>query len=124
MSKRTALHKALERYQELLGLHDWAIALYENCKPDMMSLEHTDGEVEVTESTKVAVIRLIDTNCVSPTLREIDKNQVLWHELLHIKFCLIDDGANNTHDRVLHQIIDDLAKMLAKLTTLEEGEKK
>ena len=123
MSKRTVLEQIAGQYKELLGLHDWEIYLCENCKPQEMHLNGTCGEADVTESTKSAVIKILDPRCAVPTVRDIDVNQVLWHELLHIKFSLIDH-VNDTHDRVLHQIVDDLARMLAKITAIDEGEKK
>ena len=93
----------LEDWKKALGLQDWDIRVVDNCSPLDLSNPRHAGEVEYEEATKTAVIRFTKDATY----------KTLIHELLHIKFALLDDSGNPLQDRILHQIIDDLARALA-----------
>lgn len=89
-------------WKSILGLQDWDIQIV-NCSPRDLSDPNSAGEVEYTEATKIAVIRL--------TKDATEKTFI--HEMLHIKFALLQDSGNPLQDRIVHQLIDDLARAFA-----------
>lgn len=106
--------KLTDYWVKRLRLGDWAIKFELNASSDQLG-EGTFGEARLNEVTKMAVILI---------LREEDfdneKNafpfefeRTLVHELLHLKCCLIEsDPDNELRNRVVHQLLDDLAKAL------------
>ena len=105
--------KLMEEWKKRLGLHDWYITLITNVKPDDMMLEESDGCVEYTETTKAARIQIIDPELRTKGLRPFSFEETLVHELLHLKLCLLERGEdwdNKLQLRVLHSILDDLAR--------------
>lgn len=100
----------LEKWQKRLDLTDWVIDLRDNMTPDEMSLQGVAGQCEWQEVKKTAVISIIKPECYGERITPFDFEKTLVHELLHIKFCLLDNSGNDLQDRVLHQIIEDLAK--------------
>ena len=110
----------LAKWQKRLGLTDWVIDLRDNCVPDDMELPSVAGECVWQEVNKTAVIRIIKPECYGERIAPFDFEKTLVHELLHIKFCLLEESGNPLQDRVLHQIIEDLAKAFV----VSEREKK
>ena len=115
--------KTLKYWCKLLGLMDWNIVLETNVSPDEMTVEGADGCVDYVESIKAARIQIVDENQKKKnneneklySLRPFDFEETLVHELLHLKFCLLERGSNwekKTQLRVLHQIVDDIARAL------------
>ena len=102
----------LKEWQERLGLQDWVIVLKDNCSPNDMALKDVQGETEYDEVNKCAVIRIISKKDYGNRILAFDKEKVLIHELLHIKFWLIQETENITQNRVVHQYIDDMARAL------------
>ena len=103
----------LKKWQKLLGLQDWKIKLLDNCTPaDMVTKDC--GETEYNEVQKCAYIRILSPQYYGETEFNIPfcQEKTLLHELLHIKFALLDDNGNEMQSRVLHQIIEDLARAL------------
>ncbi len=74
----------LEKWQGLLELRDWTIVLRVGCLPDEMRTPEVDGEADWTECRKTAVIRLLDERCYG-------------------------ESGNDLQDRLVHQLIDDMA---------------
>lgn len=91
-------------WQDKLRLNDWNIEIV-RCDPWNLAQQNRISEVEYEEATKQAVIRLT----------YLSNEQSLIHELLHLKFCLLDDSGNQLQDRLVHQTIDDLAKAFAEI---------
>lgn len=58
---------------------------------------------------KYAVIKLLDKRYYDSPI-PYDADQTLVHELLHIKCCFLDDNGDELQSRILHQIINDLAR--------------
>lgn len=110
------IKKLLEEWQERLGLQDWAIALRYNCKESDMELENVEGETEWSASIKDAVIRILDPLEYGSRIQEFDFEKVLVHELLHLKFAVLDCEKGSYESKVMevvrHQLIDDLARAL------------
>lgn len=101
--------KLLQKWQNRLGLTEWHIVLKENCTPNDMCND-VCGECEIDEVHKIAIIRIIDRCYYGERIVPYNFEKTLVHELLHIKFVLIDNSENELHDRILHQNIEDLAK--------------
>lgn len=102
----------LKEWQDRLGLQDWHIKLVDGCAPDEMALENCDGCTEWTESAKTARIEILDEKYYGERIVPYDYEKTLVHELLHLKTCLVSDGVGELQKRVMHQIINDLAKAL------------
>ncbi len=109
--------KLLEEWQERLGLQDWVIILRYNCKREDLECENAVGETCWETTNKCARICIIrNEEYGKESILEYDFEKTLVHELLHIKFALIDKDLN-TYEGVVaeqarHQLIDDLARAL------------
>jgi len=106
----------LKEWQERLGLLDWAIKLKINCKQDEMDLGEVAGETEWSLSIKSASIKIISKEEYGERIVPYDFENILIHELLHLKFGLIDQKITSYESdvayEVRHQLIDDLARAL------------
>ena len=113
----------LAEWSKRLGLHDWSIVLEANCHPSEMRVANSVGCTSWEESTKSAVIQIIDPEKIEPLTREFEFEEVLVHELLHIKMTLLASGEDDEslNDRVLHQIIDDLARAMVDVKKSERN---
>nr|DAS87054.1 MAG TPA: PipA protein [Caudoviricetes sp.] len=100
-------------WKKRLRLQDWIIHLEDDVSPADMSDPDNVGETNWCESTKLATIKLMSESGVSKySITPIDKEKVLVHELMHLKLSLLDDSGNRLQDRVVHQLVDDLALAL------------
>lgn len=70
------------------------------------------GECEYNEVCKGAFIKLLRPECYGQRIIPYNIEKTLVHELLHIKFCLLDDSGNPLQDRIVHQLIDEFANIL------------
>ena len=102
--------KDLRKWQKRLGLMDWHIVLKTNVIPSDMNLEDVCGEAEYVESTRMAIVRILDPNCYKGCITKFDQEKTLVHELLHLKLSFFMETGIDLHDRVAHQLIDDLAR--------------
>ena len=105
----------LNEWTTRLGLKDWLIILETNVKPDDMVLQDADGCINYTETTKAAQIQIIEPSLRKGGIRPFDFEETLVHELLHMKLCLLERGEdwdNKLQLRMLHVIIDDLARAM------------
>lgn len=98
----------LEFWKKRLNLKDWTIRLYDDC----VSLEGNNvGETEIEEVGKYAIIRTIKPECYGyERLYPFHFERILVHELLHLKLRLLEDSGNALQDRLVHQLIEDLAR--------------
>ena len=115
----------LDEWSQRLGLKDWYIVLETDVKPDELMMENSDGCVEYEETIKSARIQIIDEKLRSPSLRPFNFEETLVHELLHLKFCLLERGKNwekKLQLRLLHQIVDDIARALVAAKKYKEKE--
>lgn len=102
----------LKKWQHRLGLDDWHIVVRENVSPNDMVLQNCSGECEKDEVNKCAIIRIISKKDYGDRILPFDKEKILVHELMHIKFWLIENTDNEMQNRVVHQLIDDIARAL------------
>ena len=102
-------------HQKLLLYRHWIIVLRYNCKFEDLELDNACGETNWEDTIKSATIRIVSkeeygTDRVLP----YDFEQILVHELLHIKFGLLSftqqDYDGKVTAKLRHQLIDDLAR--------------
>ena len=105
------MNELLKEWQERLGLSDWRIVL-----TNSEDLDECDGFTEWTECNKTAKIAILSPEKYGDRIIDFDKERILVHELLHLKFTLLDDarfnGEETTQYRHLHQLIDDIARAM------------
>ena len=111
MSEATLYNKMLKEWVKRLGLTDWRIKLKINCSPDDMPTEGV-GCTQFTETTKCAYIYIIAPEFYGDRIIPFDGQEVLVHELLHLKFALIQDVKDDLQERYVHQLLDDIARAL------------
>ncbi len=100
----------LEKWRRRLGLQDWTIKLCENCKPEEMMIGEVAGCAKWSEAGKTARIEIIDPAYYGERIVQFNFEKTLIHELLHLKMSFWCQNEDNVEDRVMHQIIDDLAR--------------
>lgn len=112
MAKETEHEKLLHEWQNRLGLQDWYIILKPNCRPENMAMENVEGCTTWTESTKSAWIDILDEAFFpeGAAARPYDFERTLVHELLHCKLSVLSDDDKSVQYRIVHQLIDDLAR--------------
>lgn len=102
----------LKKWQKKLALTDWVIDLRDNCLPSDFRLDNVAGECEYDLTHKCAVIRIINPLLYGEGITPFNYEKTLVHELLHIKFGMIDNSGNEIHDMIVHQLIEEFAKLL------------
>ena len=102
----------LTEWVKRLGLTDWRIELQPCVTPNNMAVDEGDGCASFVESTKTAVIQILDPLYYEQNLAIVpfDYEEILVHELLHLKLCLLSDNNDDFKSRYVHQILDDLAR--------------
>lgn len=103
----------LAEWKERLGLNDWTIKLTPNVHrlPDEDGCGYTDW----SETGKSAHIYLLHPDEYGERIVPYDQEKTLVHELLHLKFSLLHSmEKEDLQGRLLHQLIDDMAKALVK----------
>ncbi|MCQ2439464.1 MAG: hypothetical protein MJ074_06855 [Oscillospiraceae bacterium] len=100
----------LEKWKTKLGLQDWTIRLKTNCDPEYMTVKDVAGCAEWSEAIKTARIEIIDPDCYGDRIVPFNFEKTLVHELLHLKMSFWCQNEDRIEDRVMHQIIDDLAR--------------
>ena len=101
----------LVEWKMRLGLQEWRIKLLPECKPEEMTMEDAAGVSTWEEINKTACIEILDPQYYGDDHVEgMDWEEVLVHELLHLKTCLLTDTEDPMTERVGHILIDDLAR--------------
>lgn len=115
----------LDEWVARLGLQDWAIILQTDCDPGEMKVLDSVGCTSWEESTKSAFIQIINPKKITGLTRPFDFEQVLVHELLHLKTALLGsrDEDETLYDRILHQLVDDLARAMIDIKQTERLKK-
>lgn len=113
----------LNEWTKRLGLDDWAIVLQTECLPGEMSIPNSVGCTSWQESTKTAAIQIVDPEKVKGLTRPFDLEEILVHELLHLKTSLLSSQEEDEtlNDRVLHQLIDDIARAMIDIKNTERS---
>lgn len=108
----------LKKWQKRLGLQDWTIKLCVECKPEEMAVQEATGCTEWSEAIKTAKIEILDPLYYGDRIIPFDFEKTLVHELLHLKMSFWCQDTDDVEDRVMHQIIDDLARAF----TVKDGD--
>ncbi len=93
-----------------MGLQDWTIKLNAKCHPTEMALQDVSGCTEWTEAIKTARIDILDPQYYGNRIVPFDFEKTLVHELLHLKMTFWCQQTDDISDRLMHQVIDDLAR--------------
>lgn len=125
MAKLTEHERLLQEWQKRLGLQDWYIILKTNCRPENMAMQDVEGCTTWTESTKSAWIDILDEQFFPEhaAARPYDFERTLVHELLHCKLSVLSEDETGIQYRIVHQLIDDLARAMVDAKR-NGGEKK
>jgi hypothetical protein len=99
----------LEKWKRKLCLQEWRIKLLTHLHPEEMTVSNTAGCTEWSEAIKTARIEIINPACYGDRIVPFDFEKTLVHELLHLKFSFWCQNEDDVGDRVMHQMIDDLA---------------
>ena len=124
MAKKVPTEVALlGEWTKRLGMQDWAISLFVNVDPRDMTVENSLGCTSWEESTKSAVIQIVDPEELETLTRSFDFEEVLVHELLHLKTSLLSSREikEDLQERVLHQLIDDIARAMIDIKKCERN---
>lgn len=108
------MQKLLKYWKHKLELDDWHIVLEDESPLCNFTLKDVQGETEWDTTHKCAVIRIIRQEEYGKRILPFIKEQVLLHELLHIKFAMIWDNNTELQNDLLHQQIESLASILYK----------
>ena len=104
----------LEKWKRKLCLHEWRIHLKTHLRPEEMTIGDAAGCTEWSEAIKTARIEIINPACYGDRIVPFDFEKTLVHELLHLKFSFWCKNEDDVGDRVMHQMIDDLARALTE----------
>lgn len=105
-------NRCLEEWVDRLGLQDWTIKFEDCVDPADMEIQDSVGCTDYVECNKQARIQIIDPDFFGKRIAPFDFEQTLVHELLHLKFSLLDESGNAIQDRIVHQLVDDVARAL------------
>lgn len=110
----TDARNLLEEWQTRLGLNDWEIELETDCEYTDLAIDNSDACVIFEECTKVAKIQIVAPDKrIDGVIGKFDFETTLVHELVHLKMCLLEDGEETSlHERLLHVLINDMARAL------------
>ena len=110
--EKTMANRCLEEWVDRLGLQDWTIKFEDCVASEDMILENCSGCTDYVESTKCAKIQIVDPDSFGKRIAPFDFEETVVHELLHLKFSLLDESGNAIQDRLIHQFVDDMARAL------------
>lgn len=107
------MKELLKYWKNKLQLNDWTIKVIDDCFRSELKSENACGECEWDSVNKCAVIRIIsEKEYGNDRILPYIKEEILLHELLHIKFALLWQNNTELENFLLHQYIEDMAKIL------------
>lgn len=109
----------LEKWKRKLCLQEWRIKLLTRLRPEEMTMDDVAGCTEWSESIKTARIEIVDPAYYGDRIVPFDFEKTLVHELLHLKFSFWCQNEDDVGDRVMRQMIDDLARALTERDSQE-----
>ena len=118
------MEKLLREWQHRLGLDNWHIVLEEGVSPYCMKCGEVQGETEYDVVNSCAVIRILNEKDYGDRILPFDKEKVLVHELLHIKMWFIHEDDCDLQSKMVHQLIDDMARSLVDAKRFDNKSKK
>lgn len=104
--------KAVElfkKYVRILRLESWDIRFQWKVRADDMNINDSVGCNTYKHTSRQSIIQMLDSVDFNNTLFEYDYEVTLVHELLHIKFADVDDSGDQLRDKLMHQLINDMA---------------
>lgn len=99
-------------WRDKLKLNDWDICFKYNVPYDEMNIEDACGCTSWNEVGKSALIQILKPDQYGDRIVPFDVEKTIVHELLHIKMCLAVVETDEIQKRVVHQLIDELAKTM------------
>lgn len=101
----------LLEWQHRLGLDEWRIVIHPNRQKGELDND-VQGQTDFVEASKQAYVNIVDPKIYDgeAIIEPFDFEQTLVHELLHLKTSLVSWNVSDLQERVMHQIIDDLAR--------------
>lgn len=114
MIATTEEQRLLEKWQKKLCLQEWRIKLVTRLRPEEMSVSNAAGCTDWSESIKTARIEIINPAYYGDRIVPFNFEKTLVHELLHLKFSFWCQDEYSVADRLMHQMIDDLARALTE----------
>lgn len=109
----------LEKWKRKLCLQEWRIKLLTRLRPEEMTMDDVAGCTEWSEAIKTARIEIIDPAYYGDRIVPFGFEKTLVHELLHLKFSFWCQNEDDVGDRVMHQMIDDLARAFTEVNNDE-----
>lgn len=109
--------KALfEEWVKILQLEEWDIRFHWRVDPKRMKIADCAGDTSYNDVCKQAVIEIADLDLYETDMDgfEVDYEQVLVHELMHLKLSILDDTDNELQNKTVHHLVDGLARSLIK----------
>ena len=108
------MKKLRKEWQHRLDLDDWEILIQKTRREDM-SDESNQGEAHYFFVAKQALITILDPiDYINKPFKQ-DIEQTIVHELLHLKFAILDTEDNTAWSNPLaHQLLNDMAKALVR----------
>ena len=101
-------------WRDVLGLSDWDIQFVFNVEPENMIIDGSTGCTSFEESTKTALVQILNPERFINKVGKFDIEKSIVHELLHLKLSLVESETDEFQKRMLHQILDDLAKSFVR----------
>ena len=102
-----------KEWQTLLGLNEWETVWKLSRKSEMDDVGQ--GQVKYNLCTKQAIVKIMDEiDWDNPDFTQ-DHEVVIVHELLHLKFSLLDKVKGEIFELIIHQYIQELAKSFVLL---------
>lgn len=107
-------HALLAKWKKRLGLDNWVISFYPECKPNDMCLEDVAGCCEWSTLHKTATIQVLSEQYYTYPNNMIpyDVERIIVHELLHIKFAFLYETEDELRQNLTHQLIEEMARAL------------
>lgn len=103
--------KTIIYWQKMLILTDWKLIVRQNCPIREFQFENVKAETEWSTENKTATIKIIADNEYTDN-EPFEKEKVLIHELLHLKFALLWESNTDLQNALLHQNIEEMARLL------------
>lgn len=103
-----------EKWVKILRLGDWDIRFHWRVHPMEMAEKDSAGCSSYNWVCKQAVIEIADPEKYKMDMEGFvfDYEQILVHELMHLKMSLVDDPDDKMVGAVVHQLVDEMAKSL------------
>ena len=109
----------LEKWKRKLCLQEWRVKLLTRLRPEEMTMDDVAGCTEWSESIKTARIEIVNPAYYGDRIVPFDFEKTIVHELLHLKFSFWCQNEDDVGDRVMHQMIDDLARAFTEVNNDE-----